>query len=85
MHINDEFSLSAAVKEVQALRRLYTFLDAASEEALHPDLSLVEVPDLGDAMVEVSAEIEEREDALSRYRECEVGERRHRASLVWPR
>lgn len=84
MDINDDFSLGAAVKEVGALRRLYALLDAAAEQALHPDLALAEVPDVSDAMAEVTAEIEEREEALARFRECDVRERRHRASLVWP-
>ena len=84
MDIGDDYSLAAGVKELQALKRLYALLDGASEEAMHPDLGLVDVPDISDAMAEVAGEIEEREDAFARYREFDTGEVRHRAGLAHP-
>ena len=84
MDISDDYSLAAGIKELQALKRLYALLDMAAEEVLHPDLGLVDVPDISDAMAEVADEIEEREDALARYREFDTGELRHRAGLAHP-
>ncbi len=49
MDIGDDYSLAAGVKELQALKRLYALLDTAAEEAMHPDLGLVDVPDISDA------------------------------------
>lgn len=84
MDIGDDHSLALGIKELQALKRVYALLDSAAEEAMHPDLGLVDVPDISDAMAEVADEIEEREDALARYREYDMGELRHRAGLAHP-
>ena len=84
MNIDDDHSLAAGTKKPQALKRLYALLDLAAEETMHPDLGLVDVPDISDAMSEVSDGIEEREDALARYREFDTGELRHRAGLAHP-
>ena len=49
MDISDDYSLAAGIKELQALKRLYALLDMAAEEVLHPDLGLVDVPDISEA------------------------------------
>ncbi len=84
MDIGDDYSLAAGIKELQALKRLYALLDRAAKEASHPDLGLVDVANISDAVAEVADEIEEREDALARYREFHTGELRHRAGRAHP-
>lgn len=86
MEISDDFSMRAAVRELEALERLYEHLHRAEIAARHPDLTLVEVPEIGieDAMINVLSEISEREMALSVYREADVQEVAHRESLRGP-
>lgn len=87
MDINDEFSYNAACGELIALDALRLLLDQATRQLQHPRLSLVglDVPGLEDTFDQVTAAIDEREDALAVYREANVLEVAHNRGLIWPR
>ena len=88
MNIDSDFALEAAIDELAALQGLYRRLEGVVDMIHSPALSHVdELPDeddLGDALLVVAGAIEEREQALSRYRQADVREPRHRDSLRRP-
>ena len=85
MNIDSELGLEAALDELAALQALYRRLAGVVDMMYSPALLHVdELPDeddLGDALLVVAGAIEEREQALSRYRQGDARELRHRTSL----
>lgn len=72
MILTDEVSLATTLAEARQLRVVYRLLEEARRESLHPVLGGIDVPDLDDAFARLAQEIDEREDAVSRFLAAET-------------